>query len=506
MERIHKSYWDKLATAQEAASFIKSGMCLAMSGFTLVGYPKAIPRALCRSGHAKDLTILSGASVGDDMDGVMTRKGLVARRFPYMSNKDMRGQINAGTIEYADVHLSHVPASVAQGSGPCPDIAVIEVAAVTEQGLIPAVSGGWSDTQVRMARNVILEVNQSIPLSVAGMHDFFEVGVPPHVRPIPILAPNDRIGTPYIPCPPKKVLAIVLTDEPDASPSFSPTDEATQAIGAHVVRFLQQETALGRLPHNLGPIQSGVGQVANAVLEGLGKSGLQGLSMYTETLQDSAMALLESGVFRSASTCAVSLSKPARERFYRNIDFFRDRIIIRSQEITNHPEVVRRLGLIAMNTPIEVDIYGNVNSTHLMGSAIMNGIGGSGDFARNARLNIFATTSTAKGGAVSCIVPMVSHVDHTEHDTQIIVTEQGVADLRWKTPVERAELLIEVCAHPDYRPMLREYLSLARREASGLHTPHHLPTALSWHQRFLETGSMKPSSAPQSEKESNHYE
>ena len=74
---------------------------------------------------------------------------------------------------------------------------------------------------------------------------------------------------------------------------------------------------------------------------------------------------------------------------------------------------------------IEADIYGNVNSTHIMGSSIQNGIGGSGDFARNAYISMFLSPSTAKSGAISCIVPMVSHVDHTEHDVHVIVTEQG---------------------------------------------------------------------------------
>lgn len=144
-----------------------------------------------------------------------------------------------------------------------------------------------------------------------------------------------------------------------------------------------------------------------------------------------------------------------------------------------------------MNTAIEADIYGNVNSTHIMGTSMMNGIGGSGDFARNGGLSIFMTPSTAKGGAISSIVPMVSHVDHTEHDVQIIVTECGIADLRGKSPRERAELVIENCCHPDYRPALRDYYERAKAVAKGQHTPHDLNTALSWHQRYLDTGSMK---------------
>lgn len=491
MKRIHADYQDKIMTAQQAAALIHSGMTLGMSGFTLVGYPKAIPQALAQSGHARELTIATGASVGDDMDGALSRAGLVARRYPYMSNKSLRTQINGGQVGYADMHLSHIPTFVNRGIGAHLDLAVIEVAAVTEHGLVPAAAGSWCDTMVRMADGVLLEVNETIPASVEGMHDFFEIGVPPHARPIPILDPGDRIGSPYIPCPPEKVLGIVMTRQLDAAPTFQPPDEVTQAIGAHVVEFLKGEVAAGRLPETLGPIQSGVGQVANAVLRELGSGGFRDLSMYTETLQDSALELLEQGVFRLASTCAMSLTEPAQARFYEKIDFFRERIILRSQEISNHPEVVRRLGLVSLNTPIEVDIYGNVNSTHIMGTCMMNGIGGSGDFARNARVNLFATASTAKGGDISCIVPMVSHVDHTEHDTQIIVTEQGVADLRWKTPRERADLLIDRCAHPDYRPQLREYVRQAEAAAKGLHTPHDLRRALSWHQQYLDQGTMK---------------
>lgn len=169
--------------------------------------------------------------------------------------------------------------------------------------------------------------------------------------------------------------------------------------------------------------------------------------------------------------------------------FVRDKIILRPQEISNNPEVIRRLGVIAMNTAIEADIYGNVNSTHIMGSKMMNGIGGSGDFSRNGTITIFSTPSTAKGGKISSIVPMVSHVDHTEHEVMVLVTEQGYADLRGLSPKERAVKIIENCAHPDFRDELMDYYRRAC-DSSALHTPHILSEALSWHSRFLDTGSM----------------
>jgi succinyl-CoA:acetate CoA-transferase len=203
------------------------------------------------------------------------------------------------------------------------------------------------------------------------------------------------------------------------------------------------------------------------------------------------LQLLRDGVLRMASATSFSLSPDGIAEFNRHVDFYRERIVLRPQEISNHPELIRRLGCIAMNGMIEADLYGNVNSTHIAGSRIMNGIGGSGDFARNGYLSVFMSPSSAKHGGVSAIVPMASHVDHTEHDVMVLVTEQGLADLRGLSPKQRARVIIDRCAHPDFRPMLEDYFDRACRESFGRHTPHLLDEALSWHQRFIDTGSMK---------------
>lgn len=490
MDRVCEKYKGKIMSAETAAAMIKSGMVLGMSGFTLVGYPKAVPAALAESKHAKDLSIFIGASVGDNLDGLLTRAGLVSRRFMYTSNKDMRAEINKGNIEYQDMHVTQFPLMLRRGISPKMDFAIVECSAITEEGLIPAASVGAMDAIVKRAEKVIVEINTTVPEVVKGMHDVFDMGNPPNARPIPIADVRDRIGTPYVPCPPEKIAAIVITDLQDQPPKFKTIDDTARKIGRNVVEFIKGEIERGFLPEKLPPFQSGVGSVGNAVLSALAESGFRDISMYTETMQDAGLDLIDQGVLGFVSTTAVSFSEPVRKRFYENIDFYRTKILLRNQEVSNNPEIARRLGVIAMNTPIEADIYGNVNSSHIMGSAIMNGIGGSGDFTRNAGLNIFATESIAKGGKISCLVPFVSHVDHTEHDVQVIVTEQGVADLRWKSPAEKAELIIENCTHPDYRPLLREYYEEARKVSYGLHTPMNLAKALSWHQKFVETGSM----------------
>lgn len=152
-----------------------------------------------------------------------------------------------------------------------------------------------------------------------------------------------------------------------------------------------------------------------------------------------------------------------------------------------------------MNTPLEFDIYGQANSTHVVGNRMMNGIGGSGDYMRNGYLTIFSTPSTAKGGNISSVVPMVSHADHTEHDTMIFITEQGVADIRGLSPLKRAKLIIEKCAHPDFREQLYDYLKMAQRKNG--HEPVDLEHAFDMHIALEKTGTMKEQS-----KEEEHYD
>jgi len=413
---------------------------------------------------------------------------------PYQSDPVSRAKINAGLMDYMDIHLSHVAQMVWEGFFGHMDVAVIEVAGITEDGeLIPSSSVGNNKTWIDQADKVILEVNSAQPIELEGMHDiYYGTALPPDRLPLQITHPSDRIGVPYLHCPTEKIIAIVPTNSPDRNSPFKAPDGDSTEIAGHILDFLSHEVTKGRLPATLLPLQSGVGNIANAVMLGLDKGPFRPLTAYTEVIQDGMLQMLKSGTLSMVSATAFSLSDEAMADLCENIADYHDRIILRPQEISNHPEVIRRLGCLAMNGMIEADMYGNVNSTHLMGSSIMNGIGGSGDFARNAYISFFVTPSIAKDGAISCIVPMVSHVDHTEHDTHIIVTEQGLADLRGLPPRRRAQQIIDQCAHPDYRAALQDYLDRATATSSGKHTPHLIEQALSWHSRYLQTGTMQP--------------
>src|SRR3954462_11343589 len=497
----HPGLARKVVPADEAAARIAPGTTVGMSGFTGAGYPKEVPLALARriteanaSGARFRINVWTGASTAPELDGALAAADGIELRLPYQSDPVSRAKINSGHMEYIDVHLSHVAQMVWEGFLGHLDVALVEVSGITEDGdLIPSSSVGNNKTWIDQADAVILEVNSWQSSDLDGMHDiYYGTALPPNRRPIQLTDPGDRIGQPYLRCTLEKVLAGVATGAPDRHPAFTPPDEPSRQIAGHLIEFLEHEVARGRLPVELLPVQSGVGTVANAALAELAQSRFENLTAYTEVIQDGMLGLLKSGTLSVASATAFSLSPDAVSEFNDNARDYRDRIVLRPQEISNHPEIVRRLGVLAMNGVIEADIYGNANSTHLMGSRIQNGIGGSGDFARNAYISFFVTPSTAKGGAISSIVPMVSHVDHTEHDVDVIVTEQGLADLRGLAPRRRARLLIDNCAHPDYRPLLEDYHQRALSESPGKHTPHLIGEALSWHARYMRTGSMVP--------------
>lgn len=486
-------------SAADAASLIDSGTTVGMSGFTGSGYPKSVPLALAariEAAHAAGdpfrLRVWTGASTGPELDGALAKADGIEFRLPYNSDPIAREKINRGEMEYFDMHLSQVAPMAWQGFlGPL-DTAVVEISGIRPDGsLIPSSSIGNNKTWLDRADKVILELNHWQSADLEGMHDiYYGTALPPHRVPIPLERADDRIGETAFRCDPDKIVAIVETDAPDRNLPFTPPDDNARAIAGHLLEFFTHEVAKGRLPASLLPIQSGVGNIANAVLTGLVDSPFNDMTAFTEVIQDGMLDLLDAGKLRMASATAFSLSPEAAARLNADMKRYRDRMILRPQEISNHPELIRRLGCLAMNGLIEADIYGNVNSTHIMGSRIQNGIGGSGDFARNAYVSIFMTPSTAKGGKISAIVPQASHVDHISQDVQVLVTEQGLADLRGLSPKQRARLIIENCAHPAYRPALQDYYARALKGSYGLQTPVLPSEALSWHQRYIETGSM----------------
>lgn len=486
----------KFITAEEAATYVKHDDNVGFSGFTPAGCPKVIPEAIARraeqehkEGRPFKIGMFTGASTGDHLDGALARAEAVKFRTPYQSNKDMRTLLNAHGAEYFDMHLSELAQSLRYGFLGRVDVAIVEAVDVTEDGeIVPAEGVGILPTICRMADKILIELNRFHPKELRGIHDIYEPEDPPMRREIPVYKPSDRIGQPFVKVDPKKIVGVVETNrEPDGS-KFAPLDDVTLAIGRNVSDFLVGEMKAGRLPKSFLPLQSGVGNVANAVLGCMGENeAIPPFTVYTEVIQDAVIKLMDQGRVTFASGCSLSVSHEALREIYSRLDFFKDKLLLRPQEISNNPEVVRRLGVITINTALEADIFGNVNSTHVLGTKMMNGIGGSGDFTRSGYVSIFTTPSTAKDGKISSFVPMVSHMDHSEHSVKVIISEYGVADLRGKSPVQRAREIIERCAHPEYRPLLHAYLD---RGVKG-HTPQSLDACFAFHRAFIETGDMR---------------
>jgi len=483
-------------TAAEAAEMIKNGDSIGTSGFTAPGSPKAISQALAAKAekeHAEGrpfkVNLFTGASTSDKLDGCLSRANAINMRAPYQNVPDLRKRINAHDVHYFDRHLSEMAQEMRYGFYGKLDYAIIEAAYVGDDGEIVLGCGvGNVPTYARLADRIFIELNEKLPATLRGMHDVYLPLDPPYRREIPVYSPSDRIGSPVLKVDPAKIVGVVRTESYDGVKPFTAPDEVSNQIGRNVVSFLVSEYESGRLPKEFLPLQSGVGNVANAVLYDLGESTrLPKFMMYTEVIQDAVLELLKKGKCTFASTCSMTFSDQTEEELFRNLEYFHDKIVIRPAEISNNPEVIRRLGVIAMNTAIEADIFGSVNSTHVLGTRMMNGIGGSGDFTRNAYLSIFSCPSVTKGGIISNIVPMVAHPDHSEHSVDIIVTDQGIADLRHKDPVQRAYEIINNCAHPDYRPLLLDYLKAGK----GGQTPHVLRAAFEFHNAFNETGDMR---------------
>lgn len=486
-------------TAAEGAAMIKDGDNIGFSGFTPSGVPKAVTRELSKravaeheAGRPFAVGILTGASSCQSLEGDFAKARAIKFRAPFSTNADFRNHTNMGEIDYEDMHLGHMAERLRRGFYGNIDWAIIEVSAIEERDDVCRAyltsAGGIVPTIARMADRVILELNTFHSPEARRLHDVYECLEYPHRRPIPMLSVGDRIGTPYVEIDAGKIVGVVECCIPEEARSFKPSTAETDMIGRHVVDFFLSDMRAGRIPPCMFPIQSGVGVTGNAVMQAIGRcEDMPVVEVFSEVVQDAIIDLMLKGKISQASVAAMTVSNECLQRVYGEMDFFSRHLTLRPSELSNSAELIHRFGVIAMNTALECDIYGNENSSHVCGSRLMNGIGGSCDYERNGSISIFYTPSTAKDGKISAIVPMCSHIDSTEHDVDVIITEQGIADLRGKGPARRAEEIINNCAHPDYRPLLREY----QRIADKGHCPGSLRAAFAFHDTLQRKGDMR---------------
>lgn len=489
-----KDLLSKVTTPEKAARSVKDGMKIATGGATHAGYPRAFFLALAeriRKGDKLQIDLHTCSPLGQEVDGELANLGAIRRRLSHQAQPPMAKAINEGKILYADMGACVYATQVRYGFFGAMDLVIVEAVAITPEGfIVPSTTLSDVPSLIREAKQIVVEINLNLPEELEGIHDIHIPENPPHRKTIPILRPTDRVGTPYIEVDPKKILHIIGSDLKGTLPSRPPIDENSKAIAVHLIQFFEEEVRQKRMPSNLFPLQAGLGGVAEAVLRGLATSHFEGLWIHSALLNDAVLDLIDAGKVVEASGAGLYLSEEGLAHFFRNLERYKRVLVLRPLDISCSPEVIQRLGVIALNGAIEVDIYGHVNSTHIGGGKILTGVAGSIEFARNSSISIFLTPSVTKGTDVSCIVPMVSHVDHTEHEVTLIVTEQGYADLRGLDPRERAQVIIEHCAHPEYRPLLHSYFERALSQMGG-HEPQLLDDPFPFHRRLKETGKMK---------------
>lgn len=468
-----------MMSASEAIEHIPDDGVVVTSGFGSVGYPKAVPLALADDAGERSLTVITGGSVGGEIDTELVESGVMSRRFPYLGTQVARDAANEERIFFHDRNVSQLSDEVQSNQFGTVDIALVEAIAVGDSWIVPSQCIGETPGYIEAADALIVEINHTQPLSLQHVHDIYQPSPPPYRKPIPLTAPTERIGEEKIRFDPEKLIAVVETDRRDSTYEFREPTEEDKQIADNLGKFISAEATRNPTMSDSIRIQFGVGSLGNALTGALTDIDLgdRDLIYYGEVIQDGLLDLFDTGNLMGASATSLALTTEGQNRFVEGLERYAEDIVLRPVELSNGAELIERFGIIAVNSALEVDLFGHVNSTHVNGTHVINGIGGSGDFNRNALITVVALPSKVGGKDISRIVPMVPHVDHTEHDIDIVVTEQGIADLRGKSPRERATQILSV-AHPIFQDDLRGYLD--RGMDYGGHIPHDLQTALTW--------------------------
>lgn len=468
-----------VVSAAAGADHISSDDTVLVSGFGGVGYPKAVLPAFAARDEDAALTVVSGGGVGSEVDDVLVEAGKLARRYPFQTRKAGRKAINEREVEFHDRHISRLGDEVRLGEFGNPDVAIIEAIAVGQGWLIPSTSIGHTPSFVAAADRLVVEVNSAQPAALERVHDVFQRALPPDRKPIPVTEPTERIADPRVEFDAEKLVAVVETQQADDPYEFRDPTEVDHTIADNLGAFLEAEIDRNPMLAESVFLQFGVGSLGNALMGELSgiDFGDREVVYFGEVFQDGLLDALDSGLLSGASATSLALSAEGQDRLFADIDRYADDVVLRPADVSNNPTLIERFGVIGVNSAVDVDLYGNANATHINGTSLVSGIGGGGDFNRNCRLGILALPSTAADGDISRIVPQVPHVDHTEHDHSVIVTEHGVADLRGLGPKERMDVLIEV-ADPSFRKQLQAYID--RATANRGHIPYDAETVFDW--------------------------
>lgn len=475
----------KVCAPDEAASLIRDNAVVAASGYTMAGAPKATLMALAdrgRAGEIRQIDLITAAQLPVEVENALAEAGILRRRAPFTVSDSVRKMSNSQQLHYVEVAMGKMPRLLASGSFGRPQTAVIEILGLGDDGqAIPTTSVGVNQLMCQMAEQIILEVNSAQPELLCGIHDVYES--PTHTG-TTLASPGARVGSPFLQLDLSKIAAIVYTQAPDPVSATSNPTRAETAICDNLLDFLAQTFPGDTLP----PIQTGIGGLSKAILTRLQTGRYRDLEFFCGALQCEMVQLLIQGKATLLSGGSIQLDPDTVKQLREFGPTLADHLVLRSMEVCNGSAAISSVGVLALNTGIEVDMFGNVNSSHIGGSRLVNGIGGGAAFAGNAQLSVVLMPTSRKGGSISCFVPYTPHVDIIHHDVDVIISEFGVADLRGRDDVECARQIIQNCAHPSYRAALESVLN--RALSKGGHHPLSLADSFAWHEHFQLHGTM----------------
>lgn len=482
---LNDEYKSFLMSPDEAASFIENGSVIGIGGYTSAGYPKKIVRALAKRKEVGNtdfqIEVVTGANVSP-IDRILSENNLVTKRSPMIQGKKMSSMVNANLVDYCEQQMNKMPRLLSTGAFGHIKTAIVEAIGITKEGyIIPSSSIGMVPNLIDAAEKVFIEVNTKQPYNLSKFHDIYR---PKKGKIIPLEQVTQKIGKPYLEVDKNKILGIVYSDEMDEINPAGKSTTTNRKIAENLLNFLELEYK--HCGFKLPPIQTGFGNLATDVVASFAESNFKDLEFVCGILQEANIELLINGKAIGASCGSIHMT----DKVIRAVEsgVLDNILILRNGEITNNAEIIGRFAPITLNSGIELDIYGNLNSSHISGNRIVNGLGGGANFAENAGLSIVILASTGKDGNISNIVPMVSHQDIMEHDVDVIVTENGVADLRGKSDRHRALDIINNCTDL-YKKDLMNYFRNA--EKKGGHHPIDFETCFSFHKNFQENGTMR---------------
>ena len=337
---------------------------------------------------------------------------------------NVRKAVQEGRADFTPVFLNEIPGLFKNGYLPI-DVALITLSPPDEHGFCSfGVEVGTTKPAAESARIIVAEVNQQMPRTLGD--SFIHLSRIDH---------------------------IVEVDYP--------VPEAPQ--GGSTVEHLQVGANIAEMIPNGATLQMGIGSTPDGVLQNLGNH--KDLGIHTELFSDGVVDMVAKGVF----TCANKSFHPGKivagflfgtKKLY---DFIHNNPLIELHptDYVNDPfNIAQNNQMVAINSAVEIDLTGQVCADS-MGPLLYSGVGGQVDFIRGAArskggLPIIALLSTAKGGTVSRITPLLQHgagVVTTRNDVHFVVTEYGVASLYGKTIRERSKELIKI-AHPKFREEL----------------------------------------------------